>query len=265
MGIFENYFDLVLYVFKDHLEPSTRSLIYMERITTHGKKIGGNVVSDFLGAIKAGNISLVRELLQKNPRLATVTDKRGVSAILLALYHQNEELVQTLLPYVTEFSIFEAAALGYRDVVAQIIKNNTKLANDVSNDGFGPLGLAVFFGHYHTAEYLIELGADVNRPSSNKMRVRPLQSAAANKDKALALRLSERLIKAGADVNVSQDGGWTPLHQAAAHGNIELVRMLLRYGANPNARAEDGRIPQDMVPDKMDELKKLLKPRKRGT
>ncbi len=234
----------------------------MDRISTHGKSIGGNAVSEFLKAIKAGDTDLLRNLLKKNPRLASATDKQGVSALLLALYHRNEELVNILLSHLTEFSIFEAAALGDRDVVAQIIKNDTKLANDVSNDGFGPLGLAVFFGHYHTAEYLIELGADVNRPSSNKMRVRPLHSAAANKDMALALRLSERLIKAGADINVSQNGGWTPLHQAAAHGNIELVRMLLRYGANPNARAEDGRIPQDMVPKEMSELKKLLKPRK---
>lgn len=237
----------------------------MERITTHGKKIGGNTVSEFLEAIKTGDTNKVRELLQKNSRFSATRDKQGVSAVLLALYHQHPELVHILLPHLSELSIFEASALGYRDAVAQIIKKSPKLVNDISSDGFSPLGLAVFFGHYHTAEYLIELGADVNRPSSNKMRVRPLHSAAANKDETLALRLAERLIKAGADVNVSQRGGWTPLHQAAAHGNTDLVRLLLRYSANPNARAEDGRIPQDMVPKGMNELKKLLKPRTFGS
>ncbi len=237
----------------------------MEKITrTHGKKTSSNSIADFFEAIKNGNESKIRELLQKNPKLATQKDNQGVSALMMALYHQHRELVQHIMPRLLELSVFEAAALGYRDAVARIIQKNTTLVNDVSSDGFGPLGLAVFFGHYHTAEYLIDLGADVNRPSSNKMRVRPIHSGAAIRDKALAVRMIERLIYAGADVNVSQNGGWTPLHQAAAHGNTDLVQILLRNGANPNARAEDGRIPQDMVPEGMKELTELLKPRKYG-
>src|SRR5689334_21144980 len=31
-------------------------------------------------------------------------------------------------------------------------------------------------------------------------------------------------------------GGWTGLHSAAQHGHVNLVRLLLKHGADPNAR-----------------------------
>lgn len=33
-------------------------------------------------------------------------------------------------------------------------------------------------------------------------------------------------------------GGWTALHEAAKRGNVEVVRLLLSHGADPNAREE---------------------------
>lgn len=50
----------------------------------------------------------------------------------------------------------------------------------------------------------------------------------------------KRLLGAGVDPNSDEQRGhgdemWTPLHRAAAHGNIEMVDALLRAGADPNA------------------------------
>ena len=41
-------------------------------------------------------------------------------------------------------------------------------------------------------------------------------------------------------VNVTPGGRWSALHQAALSGNPEAVAMLLRFGADPAARANDG-------------------------
>lgn len=43
------------------------------------------------------------------------------------------------------------------------------------------------------------------------------------------------LIRQGADVNSSNTSGITPLMAAAAKGNVALVKLLLKKGANPNA------------------------------
>jgi ankyrin repeat protein len=53
------------------------------------------------------------------------------------------------------------------------------------------------------------------------------------------------LIDQGADVNMEQAGGYTPLHQAAAAGLEELTRILLEAGADPANRCQQGKTPAD--------------------
>ncbi len=51
------------------------------------------------------------------------------------------------------------------------------------------------------------------------------------------------LLAKGADVNVRDDSGCTPLHYAASIGNTEFVRILLEKKANPNVTNELGATP----------------------
>jgi ankyrin repeat protein len=47
-----------------------------------------------------------------------------------------------------------------------------------------------------------------------------------------------RLINKGANPNsVSSPNGWSALHYAAMNGNAEIVKDLLKYGADPNYAA----------------------------
>jgi hypothetical protein len=48
------------------------------------------------------------------------------------------------------------------------------------------------------------------------------------------------LIAKGADVNASNNYGWTALSHAARAGNVELVKLLLAHGADVNARDQSG-------------------------
>ena len=57
------------------------------------------------------------------------------------------------------------------------------------------------------------------------------------------------MLQAGAEPNVAQEGGWTPLHGAARHDDLPIVRALVDAGADPRARADDGRTPLDMASD----------------
>ena len=56
-------------------------------------------------------------------------------------------------------------------------------------------------------------------------------------------RIVQRALDAGADVNMKDEDGHTPLHWACTYGNEEICRLLLEHGADPNARDDNGRTP----------------------
>jgi ankyrin repeat protein len=47
----------------------------------------------------------------------------------------------------------------------------------------------------------------------------------------------------GTPATAGINNGWTPLHVAAAQGNVEVVRILVEHGADTTALTEDGRTP----------------------
>jgi uncharacterized protein len=201
----------------------------------------------FWTAVTTGDRATVESLVRAQPELATAR-RDGVSAVLLAMYHHKPEVAACLRAHVESLDIFEAAALGEVDRVASLLGGDSGLANAVanavSNDGFGPLGLASFFGHEHAVQVLLEHGARVDTASSNGMHVMLLHSAAA----AHSVPIARLLLEHGAPVNARQGGsdfGFTPLMEAAYNGQVDMVEMLLQHGADLRLRDEEGRTAAD--------------------
>lgn len=89
--------------------------------------------------------------------------------------------------------------------------------------------------------FLCQRGANPN--IRNNAGVTPLQ---------LAIRLgfiegTEELLKRGAQVNVSDSQGETPLISAVHQRNVALVRMLLEEGADPDRNDNSGRSARDYL------------------
>lgn len=57
----------------------------------------------------------------------------------------------------------------------------------------------------------------------------------------------EYLIKLGADVNHSDNEGWTPLHATASCGFVSIARFLLCHDANLSAVNNEGELPVDIA------------------
>ena len=90
---------------------------------------------------------------------------------------------------------------------------------------------------------LAELGADLNLREDRGYT--PLAVAVID-DKPESIQF---LLEAGVDPNVPDNGGATPLHHAAAEGRAEVVRMLLEAGANAAAQDADGKTARDWAND----------------
>lgn len=81
--------------------------------------------------------------------------------------------------------------------------------------------------------FLLDRGADPDKPPGSD-RNPPLHGAASGGD----METAKLLIKSGADLNARDERGSTPLHQAIREKNLEMIKLLLRSGADIDARSE---------------------------
>ena len=153
------------------------------------------------------------------------------SEILQALYRGDNAKVEQLLEREPELDIFEATALGKTKRVAELLRSDPGGANAWAEDGFQPLGLAVFFGHLDTARVLLDARAEVNSASRNDFNVMPLHSACAVSDADKRYELAKLLLEHGADPNARQKDQFTPLMEADQHGDTRLRELLVEHGA----------------------------------
>jgi ankyrin repeat protein len=196
--------------------------------------------------ITTGDLISLDALLSQNPALVKSRTSHQVSPLMLSCYYKKPAVTELLIKYLDDISLFEAAAAGKFDVVANLINQNPEAVNFYAEDGFTSLGLACYFGQYEIASYLILKGADVNLPSNNGFKVYPLHSAVAGN----YTQIARMLVENNAQVNVKQQAGVTALHSAAQNGNIDLLILLLEHGADVNIRMEGGKLPADLAREK---------------
>lgn len=104
---------------------------------------------------------------------------------------------------------------------------------------------------------LTKIGKNINMVSDRGMTA--LIYAIQNND----VDAAKNLLAIGANVNevlVSRLAGkWTPLMAATAVGNVDMVKLLIKNGANPNFKNKDGVSAADIAKDQgNDNLHKLL-------
>ena len=191
----------------------------------------------FIDAIKAGEFERVKAMVSAAPTLIDARSGTGDSAILTAVYHRQQEIVNLLVARGATMTIFEACAAGEIERVERLLEGSASGAvdgppiNGCSADGWTPLHLSSFFGHPKISELLIERGAAVGARSKNGNGNTPLHAALAGNHKFVAALL----IGHGADVNATDAQGWRPLHLAATNNNMDAITQLIAQGADVHA------------------------------
>lgn len=199
----------------------------------------------FLDLVKRGDTQEIADWVKDDPQVAESRDAQGVSALLWAVY-SGQVLVRDFLRSGLELDLPEAAAVGdvarLRELLGPEPAAARERANSTSADGWPLLHLAAAFADRETVATLVAAGADVNQISATPMRNQALHAVLALSRDADVTRL---LIEHGADVNAAQAAGYRPLHQVAAAGRDDLVRILLDAGADKTARCDQGKTPAD--------------------
>jgi len=140
--------------------------------------------------------------------------------------------------------LHRAAKEGFRTVAECLLLHGAN-PNVVDSVGLTPLDWAAKRAHRACAALLILRGADVNRGVRLSGRTPLLEVAGGYGDRQDPRRVEivEMLLGAGADVNVANRFGTTPLHEATSYGRLEIVALLIAAGADIEAKHEHACTP----------------------
>ncbi len=133
----------------------------------------------------------------------------------------------------------EAVQAGNVDKIRNLVESG--VSPDATTVPYlNPLYLAIIENKEDAVNTLIQLGADVNkrRPGIGEDST-PLHSAAAMG----VLNIAKMLIDAGADINLEDRIGHTPLIRAIVNYNIDMVKLLIANGANINTLTRNNESP----------------------
>ncbi|XP_050411361.1 putative ankyrin repeat protein RF_0381 [Patella vulgata] len=121
------------------------------------------------------------------------------------------------------------------EVSRECVKNLIDFGADVNEPGGcgeTPVLLAVIGRSVEILKELLKAGCDVNKPNGEPLRASIRQLS---EDMTVEKIIIKMLLEAGADVNLFDEDGVTPLMVAAQQRNGELIELLISLGANVHA------------------------------
>ncbi len=137
-------------------------------------------------------------------------------------------------------ALHDAIEKGDTAKVKQLLANEDVNLKKTNKHGFLPLQLAVMYGRTEECKLLIKKGEDVNEQDKTG-GMTPLHMAAGKS--GLPESVWKLLLDNGADANIKDRYGRTPLHLLARAGDPKMAELLISRGASVNARDNQGRTP----------------------
>jgi ankyrin repeat protein len=199
-----------------------------------------NTLDDqLLQATQRADKEAVLALLQQGANI-NVRDDQGRTPVMLATYQHNTDMVKTLLEVGADVNIrdndkanplLHSAAMGWLDILQLAINAHadTTLTNRHGGISIIP---ASERGHVEIVRALLTR-TNINVNHINNYGWTALLEAIilSNGDKAHQ-QIVQLLVDHGADVNLADQDGVTPLQHARERGFTEIERILLQAGAH---------------------------------
>ncbi|GIL49384.1 hypothetical protein Vafri_5748 [Volvox africanus] len=197
-------------------------------------------------AIAEGDADAAVEVLQAHPDLT----RKRLGTKKRTLYHfcaasGQVSVLKSLCDHVWRTVPDESGVLaGVQGCYTRQHPAIRQYINRCDQKGLTPLSLACKKGHAHVVTFLLTQGADPWVKDRMMGRTALHHAARANHPDCIETILSSNMVQqtSGPDTSPSKlvdhptNSGYTPLHYAVAAHSREAAAVLLRHGANPNAK-----------------------------
>ncbi|KAK7093788.1 E3 ubiquitin-protein ligase MIB2-like isoform X1 [Littorina saxatilis] len=135
-------------------------------------------------------------------------------------------------------ALFSVIDIGAADKVRDMCQQDPGMV-EREYQGITPLIYASLRGQHDVAVTLMDLGADVNRSTSNDFEKTPMSAVLEGENEELVYLLLER----GADVTWRYSRGHTVAHLAAIRNKVLTIQALAKHGADLNLKDDRGNTP----------------------
>ncbi|XP_065914614.1 uncharacterized protein [Dysidea avara] len=229
-------------------------------------------------AAEGGCTKVASDLLNTGSIDINAVNKRGRSALSIALEEGNEELAGALITAGADIKITDiagntmlmcAAEGGCTKVASDLLNTGSIDINAVNKDGWSALTIAICDGNEELAGALITAGADIKitdnygntmlmcaaeggctKVASDLLNTGSIDINAVNEDGDSGLsralwkgneELAGALITAGADIKITDNNGNSLLHSAAQGNCSSVIGELVKAGLDVNIVNKYGR------------------------
>jgi len=185
-------------------------------------------------AVQGGNGAIAHLLIDKGANVNYQNHPHKMTALMFACAKNYLPICELLITSGADVNLSNddrtpplmiACYLGHRDIAELLLKNGARV-NSQDIDGETPLQVAIKKNHSPIIELLVSHGADLYQDEG-------ALNLAIDYHK---LDVVKTLLKQSVDVNRGNKDGFTPLMNACAQGNIEIVRVLLNAEAQVNLK-----------------------------
>ena len=162
--------------------------------------------------------------------VATFNSSQNLIDIFISKKHINPGIVK----------LWCAARNGDLQIVEQQILSGINIDSNIENcSNTTALIQAVSFSHLPIISFLVNKGADINKP--DKDEASPLYYSLGYAGQVIQPTIVKFLVSKGANVTQSMYDGDTPLHMASYSSNVGAIKLLLSKNVNIDMQNQEGK------------------------